>query len=163
MNNDEKKAKNYELLLKRNKVMLTFLCKFYPNLFTEDKKNVKPLQNKIFFLIRRDFIKKNLLPAKNYWKKYGHAFLKWYTSQLQYHVAVLKNKMRYGLDGKPAEVLIKDHKNYSYTEIQNAISRFKKQNNPHVKKLISFLMAICKKYNGQRQNTRKFQNHAYKG
>ena len=58
MNNDEKKAKNYELLLKRNKVMLTFLCKFYPNLFTEDKKNVKPLQNKIFFLIRRDFIKK---------------------------------------------------------------------------------------------------------
>lgn len=163
MSNDEKKAKAHELQLKRNKVMLSFLCKFYPNLFTEDKKNIKPLQNKIFFLIRQDFIKKNLLTAKTYWKKYGYAFLRWYTSQLQYHVAVLRNKTRFGLNGQVAEVLIKDHKNYSYTEIQNAISRISKQNNPKVKKMIRFLMAICKKYNWQRQNTRKFQNHAYKG
>lgn len=166
-------AKVFEKIQKRNKVMLSFMAKFYPNLFTENIKKIKPLGKNVFSMVRHDFIQKKLNPAKKYWEKYGYVFLRWYTNQTAYHVAVLRSKFRFGIDGKPCEKTVLEHKDYSLGKLVSLLVNLKGKNDPKLDNLIATISNACKKYtackmhknkkfNKKRHQKTTYKNYRYK-
>lgn len=143
--------------VKKYKIFLTFLIKIYPNLFTEDKKKIKPLALNIRFQLKNDFKEKKLDVFSAFWKENNYSFLRWYTHNQYYYLAVLKNQNRYNLDGKAASVITPEHKDYSCMLLKESCKQILDKDPSQLRKS-KFLKVACKIIN-QYENSKKEIRH----